>query len=68
MIALKHIVGKHSPTEEWARPGKPEWPTMLRLELTPKQAVQLIGVLAVQLEHGEDTVLADLPGETTPCD
>lgn len=63
MKAIKFEIGKHVAVE--SRPGKPEWPHMLTVEMTRKRALQIIGEIAAQCEREDDgyPVRLDLPGE-----
>jgi hypothetical protein len=63
MKALRYVVDKHVAVE--SRPGKPEWPNMLTIEMSRKRAMQIIGELAAQCGREDDgePVRLDQPGE-----
>ena len=46
-----------------ARPGKPEWPDMLRIGMKRGHALDMIGELAASLRGGDDEVFVTLFGE-----
>jgi hypothetical protein len=46
-------VGKHSPAEQWAQPGKPEWPDYVFVEVPRAQAWHIINSLLAQLKECE---------------
>jgi hypothetical protein len=56
---------EHKPEREWSREGKPEWAASLTLELSKKDALQLIAMLArlaVEAE-GDDVIGVTLHGK-----
>lgn len=51
--------GKHKPPEEWKREGKPEWPDMVRVELSRGDAWRFAREVLAQLQYEDD----DIPGD-----
>lgn len=52
--------GVTKPEAEWARPGKVEWPDMLRVKLDRPQAIRVLASLARQLEAFDDNEVIEL--------
>lgn len=61
-------VGKKLPPEQWERPGKPEWPSFVRIEMSPDRALelaqQILGhVMNLRNRGVDETFKAYLHGE-----
>jgi hypothetical protein len=52
-------VGKKTPETEWEQPGKPEWRDHLLIQLSQRDALQLLTRLAVAIENaGPDLIFS----------
>lgn len=56
-------LGRTSPSETWARPGKAEWPNMIRLEMSADRALEIAQQLIEQVRAKKEHVGLTLLGE-----
>jgi len=64
----KFTYRKRSPEKAWEQPGKPEWPNVLDVDLSRRDALHLLQHLASELLYGEpdERILLAWVGELAP--